>query len=144
MLALIEESVLEGREQLLRRTAVIRIIRLAVSRQCDDRAVMKIVVPELVHAKATVLAVAQKPRLLLFVLADGDDRSGAGSFPGRDNELRDEMWIGFVVDIVRRVETQAVEMVLRDPVSRVAQRELAYRRRVLTVVVDRIAPIGDT
>jgi hypothetical protein len=45
-----------------------------------------------------------------------------------------------VVDLLRGVEAQAVEVKFVDPVGRVADEELAHRRGVGTVEVDRVAP----
>src|SRR5262245_47655890 len=46
-----------------------------------------------------------------------------------------------VEDLLRRVEAQAVEMKLVDPVAGVADEELAHRTRVLAVEVQGFAPV---
>ena len=57
-------------------------------------------------------------------------------------ELREDVRLAVVEDRLRRVEPQAVEMKLADPVTRVAEDEIARALRVFAVEVQRLAPVG--
>src|SRR5439155_19579183 len=54
-LALIQIAVFAGRHQLLRAAQVVRIIRLIMARQRDQRRVMEVVIPQTVQAIAAAL-----------------------------------------------------------------------------------------
>ena len=55
---------------------------------------------------------------------------------------REDVLRGIVVDLLRRVQAQAVEVKLVDPVRRVGCDEFAHRAAILAVEVDRVAPVG--
>jgi hypothetical protein len=50
---------------------------------------------------------------------------------------------GRIVDVLRRVESQPVQVILGDPVTHVAEDELTHGPRVAVVEVDGVAPVGD-
>ena len=82
---------LQRREKLLRRPAVIGEVRLAPAGRRDVCGVMKVVVPQHVETEAAAFALAKETRLLRFVLADHDDPAAAGGLACRDADRLDEI-----------------------------------------------------
>ena len=94
---------------------------------------MEIVSPDRVDTQAALVPWAQVARVVLVRLGDQDARVQLGQF-GQDVFGR------CVEDGVRRVEAQAVDVVLAEPVPGIVEHELAHPLTVRPVVVDRIAP----
>ena len=65
----------------------------------------------------------------------------AGRLARAPADRRQDVLARRIEDLLRRVEAQAVEMKLVDPVAGVGDEELAHRRRVRAVEVDRVAPL---
>src|SRR5947209_12677264 len=103
---------------------------------------MKVVVPEAVESVAAALKRSDEARLLRLVLGDDERRSARRRRAHLARERSDDVVAGIVVDALRRVEAQAVEVELLDPVARVRDEELAHGPRVLAVEVDGLAPLG--
>src|SRR2546430_9205371 len=76
--------------------------------------------------------------LLFFFFLNDPAPTEIYTFP-----LHDALPISLVVDGVNRIQTQAVEVVFLEPVERVVDEELAHRRTVRSVKVDRGTPGGD-
>src|SRR5205085_11923345 len=99
------------------------------------------VVPECVEAIPTLLQRTHQPRLLRLVFGDEDNlplpRNGARvTAGGRQNVV-----MGLIEDLLRGVESQAIEMKLLNPIAGVGNEELAYRSRVRSVEINRVAPL---
>ena len=80
---------------------------------------MEVVVPQRVEAVAALLDRPDQPRLLQLVLGDDHNPPSAGAGTGAAADVRQDVIAGIVEDLLRRVEPQAVEMELFDPVTRV-------------------------
>jgi hypothetical protein len=65
----------------------------------------------------------------------------AGRLSHRAADFRQNVRLGRVVNVLRRIQAQAVEMELLDPVRGVGRDKFAYARRAGTVEVDDPAPI---
>ena len=77
-----------------------------------------------------------------LVLADDQHTTAPGRRADRPHD-RPEDVVGTVVEeALRRIDTQAVEVELVDPVGDVRQDELAHRPGVLAVEIERLAPLG--
>src|SRR4051812_30276304 len=137
ILTLVQESVLGSGYEFLWLPPISAEIRFVVSRQRDERRMMKIVVPHRVDAE-----VSHQPGVLRFVFRDDDDRSRGRCVSGPLDDLGDEVAWGFVEDVLRRVESKSIEMELVDPVSGVRDRKLPDASRAFAVIVDRFAPLG--
>src|SRR5277367_383751 len=134
-LALVEKAPLHRRYQLLRSAQIVRGVRLAVAAQSDAGAVVKIVVPDRIDAEAAVRRGAHQPGLLGFVLGDHDGLAAAASLAHSPRDLGQEMRCRTIEDLLRRVQAQAVEMVLVDPVARIANEVFPDWRGVRPVEV---------
>src|SRR4051812_44000905 len=69
-LALVDIAVLRARDELLDRPLVVGVIGFAASSQRDSGAVVVVVVPECVEAKAAARRVAHEARILGLVFGD--------------------------------------------------------------------------
>ncbi len=136
-LALVEEAVLGGGDELLRRAFIVGVVSLAPARERDHRRVMKVVVPEAVEPVAE-----NHPRVLRLVLADDDGRAPPRGAAHLARQRREKVLVRVVRDALRGVEAEAVEVELLDPVARVREEELADGRGVPAVEVDGGAPLG--
>ena len=141
VLSLEQIPVLGRRDQFLRLAARVAVVRLGVAGERDHRAVVEIVVPDGVEAAAAVGDRPHEPRVLRFALRDHDDRAITRRAPRARADLRDDGRRRAIEDLLRRVEAEAIEVKLRDPVLRVREKEFPHRTRVGAVEVDRVAPL---
>ena len=102
---------------------------------------VEVVVPERVEAVAPLGEWTHQPRLLRLVLGDDDNRPPPRRLPRANADRRHDVLAGEIVNRLCRVQPQAVEMELVDPVGRVGDEELTHRSGVGAVEVDRIAPL---
>src|SRR4051812_44169531 len=93
-LPLVKESVLHRGNKFLRRAAISAVIRLGAPGGRDQRAVMKIIVPQCIEAMATSGARANEPRLLRFVLAHHKGRPALPSAMHRVRDLAEHVRLG--------------------------------------------------
>ena len=141
-LALVEPAALEHRDELLRGAEVVAVVRLAAPRGGDHHGVVEVVAPEHVEPEPAPLGRPEQPCALGLVLADDQHTTAPGRRADRPHD-RPEDVVGTVVeDALRRVDTQAVDVELVDPVGGVGEDELAHRPGVLAVEVQRLAPLG--
>src|SRR5579884_593523 len=119
-LALIEEAVLHRAQKLLRVAAIAAVIRLVATGRRDARRMMEVVVPQAVEPAAVDRLRAKQARALRLVFADDDRATSAGRVAYLARHRGDDVRRRFVEDLLRRVESQSVEMKFLDPVARVA------------------------
>ena len=103
---------------------------------------MEVVVPEHVEAAASLFQRSDKLNALLFILAHEQDPALACRRTSLARDRGENMVGRLVVDILRCVEPQPVELILLDPVRDVRQYELAYRAGVLAIEIERRSPVG--
>src|SRR3954454_11350487 len=111
-LALVEEAVLRGRDQLLRAPLVVAQVGLVAAGQRHDGAVVEVVVPQGVEAEAAPLAGPDEAHGLGIVLADDEDPAGCRGLAGAAGELRQDVLVALVevVDVLGGVDPEAVDM----------------------------------
>jgi hypothetical protein len=102
---------------------------------------MPVVVPQRVEPAATLCDRPNQRRILRLVLSDQHDGAVAGRGPRVATHHHQNVLVGCVEYLLRRVEAQAVEMELLDPVRGVGCKELADRRGPRSVEVDGVAPL---
>ena len=103
---------------------------------------MDVVVPQGVEAVAAALGGADEPRVLRLVLGDDDRGPATSCLAHTSAHDRNDVLHGVVVDRLRGVQPQAIEMKLIDPIARVGGEELADGAGVGSIEVDRLAPFG--
>src|SRR5271157_2040916 len=141
-LTLVEPAALEDRDELLRGAKVVAVIRLAAPGGGDHHGVVEVVAPEHVEPETAPLGRPEQPCALSLVFADDQHTTAPGRRADRPHD-RPEDVVGTVVeDVLRRIDTQAVDVELVDPVGGVGKDELAHRPGVLAVEVQRLAPLG--
>ena len=129
-LALIEEAALDGRDQLLGRPGVVAVVGLGAAGERDRGGVVEVVVPQRVEAVAAGRHRADEPHVLRLVLGDQENRSATGARPRAARDRRQHVLGRVVVDVLRGVQPEPVEVELVDPVAGVRDEELADRPRI--------------
>ena len=127
ILPLVEAAILEGRDQLLRGAVIISVIRLVAAGHRHHSAVVEVVVPERVKAIAALRRGADQLGVLRLVLAHQQGGAATRRLPhpaghGRQNVVRRS-----VIDVLRGIDAQAVEVKLLNPVAGIGQEILADR-----------------
>ncbi len=140
-LPLVEKPSLDGRDELLGGPGVVAEVRLGAPREGDRRGVVEVVVPQGVEVVAAGRHRADEPHVLRLVLGDEEHRSPAGARPRPARDRRQHVLRGIVVDVLRGVQPEPVQVKLVDPVAGVRDEELADRPGALAVEVDRRAPV---
>src|SRR5262249_24106623 len=138
VLTLEQISVFRGGDELLRLAARVAVVRLRASGHRDHRAVMKIVVPERVE---TITALVERPNptgLLWFVLCNEQDGSPRRRVTCPACDGGQDVLVGIVEDLLRRIETQAVEVKFVNPVPGVGDEKLPHGRGGAAVEIDRV------
>src|SRR4051812_45105206 len=103
---------------------------------------MEVVVPYCVDTETALLRIQQQTAILAFVLRDYDDALVACRFARATGDVRDDVPIGFVEDLLRRVESQAVDVEFRNPVASILDEQLAHSGRTPAIEVQRVSPFG--
>jgi hypothetical protein len=99
----------------------------------DMRGVMQIVVPDGIDAEAAACHRSQQPNVLPFIFGDNQDRPVRCGGTRRADDLGKNVLFRGVVDVLRRVETQAVEVELVDPIGGIGRDKLPHGSRILNV-----------
>src|SRR5207237_24692 len=98
---------------------------------------MKVVVPDAVEPVTLLFRRPDKLRLLRLVFRDDDDRPIAGSFAGMPRQRGEHVIVRFIIDVLRRIEPQPVEMKLGDPIAGVVNEQLADWAAFWAIEIDR-------
>ena len=100
---------------------------------------MEVVGPDPVDSPAAALGrFHQRHEVPVIFCEDRDRPPGRG--PGRRRDLGDDVRMAVVHERMRRVEPQAVEPILSNPVNGVVDDQAADHRRARTIEVDGAAP----
>src|SRR5262249_4841490 len=103
---------------------------------------MEIVVPKGVETAASGFWRTNEPSVLAFVLGDEEDVALTGGFAAVTGDFGEDMIGRVIVDVLRGIETQTVEVKFGDPISGVRSEELADGSGAFAIEVNGIAPIG--
>src|SRR5262245_15196265 len=103
---------------------------------------MEIIVPERVNPVTALLRRPDKDRLLRLVFGDDDSRPPSRDLTDAPGDGRQDMIVRRIVDVLRRIQPQSVEMEFINPVSGVGDEIFTHRPGVISVKIDRGAPIG--
>src|SRR5690349_18483783 len=103
---------------------------------------MKVIVPHGIDAEPAGLDRQQMLAALWLVLCDHDDSSRLRGCADALCELGEQMRRAGVEDRLRGVETKAVEMKLTNPVTRIADDEVARALVVFLIQIERLTPVG--
>src|SRR5262249_40675825 len=125
-LPLVEEAVLGRGDKLLGRSKIIRVVRLPTAGQRNDRRVVKIVIPETIKAVASFCARSNEFYLLRFVLSYQNKRFVRRAFMGRFANRAQDVLRRIIVNILGRIEAEAVEMKFIDPVAGIGDEKLTH------------------
>ena len=102
--------------------------------------VMEVVVPDGVEAEPAFRARTDEFGILRLVLSDDYDIPVVRGGSGASGQLREDVLIGVVEDLLRRVETQPVEVEFANPVTSILANVFPDRRAVGSVEVQRPSP----
>ena len=141
-LTLVQEPSPRGGDELVRGPEVVAVIGLAQARQRDHGRVVKVVVPDRVHPEAAGLGRPDQSRVLRLVLRDDEGRATRARAADLARDRGQDVLVGVVEDLLRRIEPKPVEVVLVDPHAHVPQDELAHGRGPVLVEVEDVAPIA--
>src|SRR5438105_58654 len=103
---------------------------------------MKIIIPERIQTVTAAFRRLHQTHVLWFVFRDDDRgapaRGRAYAAPKRHKDVLRRI----IIDALRRIEPQTIEMKLFDPVGSVGEKVVAHRFALLTIVIDGFAPFG--
>ena len=134
-------TVLSRGNKFLGRAEIVRVVSLFPPRERDDSAVMKIVVPNCVKIIAAFAPRLYQFGFLSLVLRDQNNRALSSGFARGAADGADDIFLGFIKDALRRIESKSIEMELVDPVATVGHKKFAHWARVRPVEINRVAPI---
>jgi hypothetical protein len=140
-LPLVEIAVLERGHEFLGVPAVVAVVGVVARGEHHLCAVMEIVVPERVHSVPALGLRFHEPRLLRLVLGNDYRLPRPRRRAHLADDGREDVVGAGIEDALRRVEAQAVEVELLDPVAGVGEKERAHGPAVRAVEVERLAPL---
>src|SRR5262249_46286455 len=140
-LPLVQKTALRCRDKLLRRAAMIGIISLVMTGQRYHGGMMKVIVPQSVHSVAFRFWWLDQTYILRFVLRHHDCRATGCTLAHVIGDLRENVNLGSVTNVLRGVHPKPVEVKFLNPVSRVGNEILAHRPGIRPVEIERFAPI---
>ena len=140
MLALEQEATLCGGQEFLARPAIVGVVRLAKSRQRDAGGVMEIVVVQPVQSAAAAIRWTQQLGLLGLVLGDDHDLAISGCRSSPLRQRGNDVFGRRIEDLLRRIQAEPVDVILANPVLDVGQHQLADRRGLRSIEVERLTP----
>ena len=117
------------------------VVGLIATGDRDHRRMVQVVVPHSIETKAAGLDRPHEIREFRLVLGYDDDISRPCGEACRPGQFGDHMGPAAVIDVLGRVEPQAIKMEFLNPVGGIANHELARAVRVRAVEVQRRAPI---
>ena len=119
---------------------VIREVSLGPSRESNYGAVVKVVIPQCIHFIAALVRGTNEFHVLWFVLADDVNRSAFCSRARLSRNRSHNVVLARIKNLLCRIQPQAIEMKLVDPVTGVRGKKLPHRPAVLTIKVNGFAP----
>ena len=125
----------------MRHTLMVFVVGLIATDDRDHRRVVQIVVPHGIETKAARLDRPHEIRELRLVLGYDDDISRPCGEARRPGQFGDHMGPAAVIDVLGRVEPQAIKMELLNPIGGIADHKIAWAVRVRPVEVQRCTPI---
>ena len=147
-LALKREALRESAAQFPGIAPVVGVIALRLAARRRMQHVVDVVVPLCgVPARLAVFAADQAPRLVLFILQNKMDMPAGCCHAYPFGKFLQQVLRAVVEDGVHRIQPQAVEVELRDPVEGVVDHEFAHWAAVRPVEIDcrtprRLMPVG--
>ena len=114
------------RRELRRRALIVGEVRLPASGQWHVGGVVPVLAPDGVEAVAVDARPPEQARVLRLALADEEDRAAARRGARRRAQLGDDMLARGVANRLRRIEAQAVEVELANPIGGVLDHELTH------------------
>src|SRR5581483_7612999 len=105
------------------------------------RGVMIIVVPQRIQPVTTFAYGPYQARLLRLVFADQHNGTLSRCLPRGFGDFSQDVVIGIVVNVLRRVESQSVEMEFADPIGGVLAKKIAHGPGMRSVEIDRLPPV---
>src|SRR5438105_12967529 len=102
---------------------------------------MEIIVPKRIHTVTALCRRTDQLHLLWLILADENNGALTGCLPYLARYRRENVIGGFVVNVLRGIQSQPIQMKLANPVTRVGDEELPHRPAVLVIEVDRFTPV---
>src|SRR5437879_8995587 len=102
---------------------------------------MEVVVQESVKIIAAFVARLYQFGFLSLIFRDQNDRALSRGFARGPTDGADDVFLGFIKDALRRIESKSIEMELVDPVATVGHKKFAHWARVRPVEINRVAPI---
>ena len=103
---------------------------------------MEIVIPQAIQAVAALLRRLHQFHFLRFVFGDENHLARSGTFASFAGHGAQDVIFGAVVDVLRRIQPETIQMELVDPVTGIRDAELADRAGIVAVEVDGRAPVG--
>src|SRR5262245_35121049 len=103
---------------------------------------MKIIVPQSVQSIALRFRSSDEPYSLRFVLRHHDRRATGCALAHAIGDLRENVNLGSIVNVLRSVHAKSVEMKFLNPVSCVGNEKFAHRPGIGPVEIERFAPVG--
>src|SRR5262245_34793740 len=140
VLSLEEKSPFDGGDELLGSTAIVGIIRFSAAAESDSCTVVEVIVPERIDAVSTGLGRPHELGDLRFVFRNQHDRSPASRSSGLLGNHAKNMFRRVVEDLLSRIEAQAIEVKLFNPVAGIRHEKFAHGPAVVAFEVDRLAP----
>ena len=135
-----EPSLPDGRGDVVGRAAEVVVVPVRIAGHQPPYLMVQVVGPHAVEVPPVLRGGGHHPREVTVILRDEQHLTvGRGGFDTR-GELGQDVTRALVLDRVRRVEPQAVHVVLVHPVHRVLDDELAHRAGALAVQVDARSP----
>jgi hypothetical protein len=110
------------RRELARDAGVVREVRLAAAGQTHHRGMVPVVIPQPIHAIDASAIVTQALDALRFVFTDQKNPARRCGLPRCSCHRRNDVVAGRVLHRLERVEAQAVEMVVADPIGDVLEK----------------------
>ena len=101
---------------------------------------MPVVIPQAIEIIAAFSPGSCHFRFLRFVFGDQNNRAFACCFACCAADRADNIFIGFVVDTLRCIKTESVEVEFLDPIAPVSDVKFAYRSGVPAVEIDGVTP----
>src|SRR5665213_2822894 len=140
-LALVEEAVLGGGDELARAAVIVAVIGFAAPGDGNHRGVVEIVVPQRVEAIPAGLGRAHHSGVLRLVFGGDEGFAAACGSPHLPLDRRQDVIARRIENLLGRVEPQPAQMIFVDPIAGIGDEELAHREPIRSFEIERLAPL---